>query len=95
VKTIRALRQERGWSQYDLARKIGVHPQAVYLWESGRRTPRVPQLRKMGQLFERCSDDIDLEVPLVAADDRDQQHLEFNRAPDSDSVEKRNGRDVR
>ena len=45
MRTIRALRQERGWSQYGLALKVGVHPQAVYLWESGRRTPQVPQLR--------------------------------------------------
>jgi DNA-binding XRE family transcriptional regulator len=60
VKTIRALRQERGWTQYELAVKVGVHPQAVYLWETGRRTPQVPQMRRLGQAFEMCSDDIDL-----------------------------------
>ena len=63
MKTIRALRRERGWTQYELALKIGVHPQAVYLWESGRRTPYVPQLRKLGQVFGMCSDDIDLDAP--------------------------------
>jgi transcriptional regulator with XRE-family HTH domain len=61
VKTIRALRQARGWSQYELAIKVGVHPQAVYLWETGRRTPQVPQMRKLGELFEMCSDEIDLD----------------------------------
>ena len=61
MNTIRELRQERGWTQYELAVKVGVHPQAVYLWESGRRMPLVPQMRKMGRLFERCSDDIVLE----------------------------------
>jgi transcriptional regulator with XRE-family HTH domain len=69
MKTIRALRQARGWTQYELALQVGVHPQAVYLWESGRRTPHVPQLRKVGQLFGLCSDEIDLEVPR----DRDRQ----------------------
>lgn len=64
MKTIRELRQEQGWTQYQLALKTGVHPQAVYLWESGRRTPQVTQMRKLGQLFELCSDEIDLE-PLV------------------------------
>lgn len=59
--TIRELRQQRGWTQYELAVKVGVHPQAVYLWESGRRTPQVPQLRKLGQLFGMCSDEINLE----------------------------------
>lgn len=58
--TIRALRQERGWSQYELALKVGVHPQAVYLWETGRRTPQVPQMRKLGQVFAMCSDEIAL-----------------------------------
>jgi transcriptional regulator with XRE-family HTH domain len=63
MMTIRALRQERGWTQYELALKVGVHPQAVYLWESGRRTPHVPQLRRLGQVFGLCSDEIDLETP--------------------------------
>jgi DNA-binding XRE family transcriptional regulator len=62
MKTIRELRQESGWTQYELSVMVGVHPQAVYLWESGRRMPLVPQLRKMGRLFERCSDDIVLET---------------------------------
>ena len=63
MKTIRELRQARGWTQYELALKVGVHPQAVYLWESGRRTPQVPQLRALGQRFGLCSDGIDLEPP--------------------------------
>lgn len=63
MKTIRELRQERTWSQYELALQIGVHPQAVYLWESGRRMPLVPQVRKLGQVFELCSDEIALVEP--------------------------------
>jgi transcriptional regulator with XRE-family HTH domain len=69
MKTIRALRQEQGWTQFELALRVGVQPQAVYLWESGRRTPQVPQLRRLGQLFNICSDEIMLEpiseVPTV------------------------------
>ena len=61
MKTIRALRQEQGWTQFELALRVGVQPQAVYLWESGRRTPQVPQLRKLGELFGICSDEIILE----------------------------------
>lgn len=63
MKTIRDLRQERDWTQYELAIKVGVHPQAVYFWESGRRMPQVPQLRKLGQLFGLCSDEIALAEP--------------------------------
>lgn len=58
MKTIRELRQARGWTQFELALKVGVQPQAVYLWESGRRLPQVPQLRRLGEVFEMCSDDI-------------------------------------
>ena len=61
--TIRGLRQARGWTQFELALRVGVQPQAVYLWDSGRRTPQVPQLRRLGALFEICSDEIDLEPP--------------------------------
>jgi transcriptional regulator with XRE-family HTH domain len=65
VTTIRGLRRERGWTQFELALAVGVHPQAVSLWERGRRTPQVPQLRKLGALFGLCSDEID----LIAAPD--------------------------
>jgi DNA-binding XRE family transcriptional regulator len=61
MSTIRALRQEQGWTQFELAMRVGVQSQAVYLWESGRRLPQVPQLRMLGQLFGICSDDILLE----------------------------------
>ena len=61
MKTIRALRLERGWTQFELALKVGVQPQTVYFWESGRRTPLVRQLRRLGQVFGLCSDEIDLE----------------------------------
>jgi transcriptional regulator with XRE-family HTH domain len=64
VKTIRALRQARGWTQFELALKVGVQPHSVYLWESGRRMPQVPQLRKLGAIFGMCSDDIDLLEPV-------------------------------
>ena len=67
AKTIRALRQERGWTQFELALRVSVQPQTVYLWERGRRTPLVPQLRKLGRVFDLCSDEIDLE-PLVERD---------------------------
>jgi DNA-binding XRE family transcriptional regulator len=66
MKSIRALRQERGWTQFELALKVGVQPQAVYFWESGRRTPQVAQMRKLGEIFGMCSDDIDVELASVS-----------------------------
>lgn len=75
MRTIRALRQERSWTQYELARMVGVHPQAVYLWESGRRTPQVPQLRKLGRIFGLCSDDIDLEPGPRSKEEADRERV--------------------
>ena len=60
MKTISELRRERGWTQFDLALEVGVQPQTVYLWESGRRQPQVTQMRKLGKVFGICSDEIDL-----------------------------------
>ena len=64
MKTIRELRRERGWTQFELALAVGVQPQTVYLWESGRRMPQVPQMRKLGEVFGLCSDAIAL-VPAA------------------------------
>jgi transcriptional regulator with XRE-family HTH domain len=61
MQTIRQLRHDHGWTQFELALLVGVQPQAVSLWESGRRTPQVPPLRTLGQLFGICSDAIILE----------------------------------
>ena len=61
MQTIRELRQARNWTQYELALKVGVQPQAVYLWERGQRLPQVVPMRKLGELFGLCSDEIILE----------------------------------
>lgn len=66
MTTIDELRRERGWTQFELALAVGVQPQTVYLWESGRRQPKVSQMRKLGKVFDRCSDDIDLTQPPAA-----------------------------
>jgi DNA-binding XRE family transcriptional regulator len=58
MKTIWEHRMERGWTQFDLGLKVGVQPLTVSLWERGQRLPRVVQMRKLGNVFGVCSDDI-------------------------------------
>lgn len=58
MKTIRELREERGWTQLELAGKLGVTPSSIYLWEAGKAMPRIPQFRKMAQAFGVSMDDI-------------------------------------
>ena len=62
-KTIRQLREERGWSQFELATKLGVTPSSVYNWESGRFEPRASQFRQLATVFGVSMDDIELPEP--------------------------------
>ena len=50
-KTIRQLRQERGWSQPDLAQRLGVRPNAVANWERGRAMPSPSHRQALAHLF--------------------------------------------
>jgi transcriptional regulator with XRE-family HTH domain len=59
-KTIRELREERGWTQLQLAVALNVSLSAVQGWESGRNEPRASQLRRIADLFGVLMDDIQL-----------------------------------
>ncbi len=50
-KTIRQLRQERGWSQLEVAVRVGVEQSAVSDWELGRRRPRPRRQQALADLF--------------------------------------------
>ena len=61
VKTIRQLRQAKGWTQLKLANEVGVTPSTIYNWETGRSEPKVTQLREVARIFGVSSDTIELE----------------------------------
>jgi putative transcriptional regulator len=50
-KTIRQLREERGWTQLDLAHRLGVSGWSVYTWERGLFHPREESRRRLAELF--------------------------------------------
>jgi transcriptional regulator with XRE-family HTH domain len=66
VKTIRQLREERGWTQLELAIKLNVTPATVYNWERGKYEPAASKLRQIAQAFSVSMDDITLEEPAEA-----------------------------
>ncbi len=68
MKTIRELRQERGWTQLDVAYAIGVTPVTVFNWERGRYEPKASQLRAIARHFGVSMDDIDFESPMESKD---------------------------
>ncbi len=50
-KTIRQLRQERGWSQLDVAVRMHVSVSAVHKWERGQVVPRPQYQQRLAALF--------------------------------------------
>ncbi|ACZ39652.1 helix-turn-helix transcriptional regulator [Sphaerobacter thermophilus] len=59
MKTIKELREARGWTQLELAYRVGVTPATIYNWEAGRNEPKASQLRKLAQIFGVSMDEID------------------------------------
>ncbi len=48
---IRRLRQARGWSQPDLATRVGVVPRTISTWERGVRVPSEVYRQRLAQVF--------------------------------------------
>ena len=65
-RTIRELREERGWTQLELGNKLGVTPVTVYNWERGQHMPTALQLRALAGTFGISMDAIDFEGPVEA-----------------------------
>ncbi|GAB7532117.1 helix-turn-helix transcriptional regulator [Pseudomonas sp. 3A(2025)] len=50
---LKALRAEHGWSQEDLATRLGVSRQTINAIENGRYDPSLPLAFQMARLFAR------------------------------------------
>jgi ribosome-binding protein aMBF1 (putative translation factor) len=55
---IKELRETRGMSQWDLARKLDVHPNSVSLWERGLAMPSKDHLKALTRVFECKTGDL-------------------------------------
>ena len=60
MKTIRQLRQDRGWTQLELAYKLGVTPLTIQNWERGRYEPSASRLRKIAEVFGVSMDEVEI-----------------------------------
>ena len=49
---IQTLRTAKGWSQDDLAKKLGTKAPNVSRWENGHTLPATETLKQLGELFE-------------------------------------------
>ena len=55
---LRELRKQHGWSQADLAERLGVSRQAVNAIETGKHDPSLPLAFRIARLFEMTIEDI-------------------------------------
>jgi len=60
---LRVLRAERGWSQADLAERLGVSRQSVNAVETGKYDPSLPLAFKIARVFDLAIEAIFTETP--------------------------------
>lgn len=63
MKTIRTLRREQGFTQLDLAYRLGCTPTTVHNWERGKYKPRAEQLLALAAVFRTRVEAIALDPP--------------------------------
>lgn len=49
---LRKLREQKGWSQMDVAYQLGISQPAYNKWEAGQAKPTLPNLQKLAEIFE-------------------------------------------
>lgn len=57
-KWLKRRRGELGWTQEELAERIGIPPSAISHWESGRRKPSYDNLRLIIEVMECGANDL-------------------------------------
>jgi putative transcriptional regulator len=60
---LRVLRAERGWSQADLAERLGVSRQSVNAVETGKYDPSLPLAFRIARVFDLAIEAIFTEGP--------------------------------
>ena len=67
-RTIRELREERFWTQYELANKLGIRAETVSTWERGIVRPQGRHIRAIAEVFGVSPMEIELpEGKVIAA----------------------------
>lgn len=56
--TLKGLRWNQGLSQDAAAELIGVNRGSISLWESGKKIPRLENVRKMAEVYKCTHEDI-------------------------------------
>jgi transcriptional regulator with XRE-family HTH domain len=86
ARRLRRLRKENGFSQGELAERIGVSKPTVWAWEHGRARPQEARLKGIADALGTTIDDLDGlprtdNLAFLMAEYRDQIAAHFNVAP--------------
>jgi transcriptional regulator with XRE-family HTH domain len=60
MQTIKEHRETAGLTQFELALAVGVKPNTISAWETGRKEPRAVHLQAIARALGVSADDIDL-----------------------------------
>lgn len=58
MTSIRAYREQMGWTQEALAERCGVVKQTVSMWETGDRKPDIIMVKRLAGIFGCTTDDL-------------------------------------
>jgi len=58
IRQLRCFREKMGWTQRDLAEKVGLSETTIWNYENGRREPRLQDLKKFAQIFNCTIDEL-------------------------------------
>lgn len=67
-KRIKQLRQQRGWSQAQLSKKLNVHQKQISGYERGIHSPSIELLVRMAELFN-------VSLDYIAFDNREEKDI--------------------
>lgn len=79
------LRKKNGWSQEDLAEKLGVSRQSISKWESAQSMPDMSRILKMSEVFGVSTDYL-LKDEMEAVEDRGTAVIQDEDVPDARRV---------
>lgn len=75
---IKEIRMAHGYSQRDLAEKIGVSSSTVAMWETDKRAPRTKALKRLSELFNVSP------MYILGESDNPDPHNSVKESPESD-----------
>lgn len=81
------IRRKNGYSQEDIAEKLGVTRQTVSKWETGETVPDIYQAKKMAQIYKISLDELlefdvkvkQIEEMIEKTDEKTQQKIDWNK----------------